>query len=397
MRVKRLCFKGIGMSILDRYLVTQLLQLVLFWIFLFSLIWLAPEILFDLIQAVSAHQITGPEFLQMLLDNFPVILQQAIPIGTLLGVVFLFRRLSLDMEMVAMLTSGITPMRLLLPVTLVGLLLMGCHVAVQELINPVTAPRLEAVSYSKGLKEKKEQNFLFVEHETEGDSESSENNLKRFFLIGHLEKKQDKIDYSDFIVLDYGTPSPGTESGVPIRRIRHADSGVWNAKTQQWELFNGVDYRLDPDGVFTETATFSKLALQTSPTIETLSRYQLENPNAMSFSRLAEYVALLKLSGQEQDVPFYQVRLYQKYALPLATLVFAILGVFLGPERFRSKWQLSLTSSAGVIFLYAVSIPTCINLASLGLIPVALAAWLPLLVAIVFTVGVYQIRSLVQA
>src|SRR5689334_12239165 len=96
-------------TLLDRYLCTQLLGIVLFAILLFSIIWLAPETLFNLTHYVLNGDINIGQACVMLLYHLPEVLQQTIPVAVLLGSIFLFQRLSQSYELVAFLASGISP------------------------------------------------------------------------------------------------------------------------------------------------------------------------------------------------------------------------------------------------------------------------------------------------
>lgn len=366
-------------SILDRYLITQLFQTILFGLVLFTVVWLAPEVLFKIIQFSFAGLLPPDQAGLMFLYNLPPVLQQSIPMAVLLGGIFLFRRLSHQYELTAMLASGIHPARILWPVALLGFAFAALHFGIQELLTPNTSPRLEQLSYQYHFENRKDDNFVYVEKNRLGQ-------LDKFFLIGQTSKEK----LADFIILYYNV-SP--EGGVQISRILRAPTGQWNEHERAWQLFNGVDYELDGEGVYRETRRFSEQWVTTSKYPARLLAYSKVSPLNMAQRRLKEYVQLLKEGGQFQDVRFFEIRLFQKWAHPFASIVFAVLGALLGMERIRSQKNYGLTMGALVLFIYSILIPFSTNLGSLGLVPPLVSAWLPLSLTLMLSLGMVKLSE----
>jgi lipopolysaccharide export system permease protein len=362
----------------DRYIATMLLQTVLFSIVLFTVMWLCPETLFKLIQYVFAEKIDLLQAGEMLLLHIPPVLQQSIPIAVMVGCIFLFRRISLNSELIAMMACGMSPVRIMWPVFLVGLLFAGSHFFIQEVISPKTAPRLEATYYKYDLKPKKDDNFVYVEKNRQGQ-------LDKFILIGQTQQEA----LRDFVILYYSVMPDG---GVQIARILRAPTGRWDAGAKQWQIFNGVDYGLDEDGVFRETHHFPVQWVSTSKYPAKLLTFSKINPINMRISTLKEYINLLEEGGQFQDVRFSEVRLYQKFAFPLATLLFAIIGGMLGIEKVRTNGNLGLIYGAVILFIYSILVPFATNVGSLGVLPPVISAWIPLAAAGAATLLILNFR-----
>jgi lipopolysaccharide export system permease protein len=356
----------------------MLFQTIAFGVVLFTLIWLCPETLFKLIQYVFADKITLDQAGLMLLLHVPPVLQQSIPIAVMLGSIFLFRRISLNSERVAMLSSGVSPMRMLWPVFGMGVLFAFIHFGIQEWVTPETAPKLEGLYQEYKLKPRKDDNFVYVEKNRQGQ-------LDKFILIGQTQQEELK----DFIILYYAETGQG---GVQVSRILRAPTGQWNQRERAWQLFNGIDYGLDEEGVFRETHPFAEQWVSTSKYPAKLLRYSKMNPLNMEIHTLRDYIHLLREGGQLQDVRFCEVRLAQKWAFPLASMLFALLGAMLGMERVRSNGNLSPIYGAIVLFIYSVMIPFSTNIGSLGMIPPVLSAWLPLLAALATAGVLLQLR-----
>ncbi len=368
------------LTLLDWYISSQLVMIILFAVFLFSLIWLAPDTLFKLTQYVFSGQIQLPQALTMFAFHIPEVLQQTIPVAVLLGSIFLFQRLSQSYEMVAMLASGISPRRILTAVLWVGLLFGACHALVQEVLLPQTDPRLEKMYTAMGLKDIPDRNFLFVE-------KNHRDQLSKFFMIGQVQG----TPLTDFIILYYReTP----QDGVQISRIIRSKTGEWSKASNQWILNDGIEYVLNEEGVYKEIRQFATQQIRTDRFAPLLLDYSRSNPNAMPYQQLKEYIRLLKEGGQRQDVPYFQVRLGQKWAGPVATVIFAILGALLGMERVRTNRLYGLTFGAVLIFLYSILVPFSGSFGSLDLIAPWLVAWIPLIVVVVVTFVMQKLRAL---
>lgn len=366
------------LTLLDWYICSQLVLIILFAVVLFSIIWLAPETLFKLTQYVFSGQISLGQAAVMFGFHLPEVLQQTIPVAVLLGTIILFQRLSQHYELVALLASGISPKRILLAVFWVGLMFGLIHAAVNEWIIPQTANRLEKMYTDAKLKDIPDRNFLFVE-------KNHRKQLSKFFMIGQIQKPQ----LSDFIILYY-TETP--ENGVQISRIIRSKTGRWIPESRQWQLKDGIEYVLNTEGVYKDIRQFDEQQIRTDRYAAILLDYTRLNPMAMPWGQLKHYIKLLKEGGQLQEVPFFQVRLWQKWAGPVATLIFALLGAILGMERVRTNRLYGLTFGAIVIFIYSIMVPFAGSFGSLDIVAPWLVAWLPLFVAIIITAVLQALR-----
>ncbi|MBY0402385.1 MAG: LptF/LptG family permease, partial [Cyanobacteria bacterium] len=233
-----------------------------------------------------------------------------------------------------------------------------------EWVTPVTAPKLEALYQGYGLKQKKDDNFVYVEKNQLGQ-------LDKFILIGQTPKNHLK----DFLFLYY---HPTTEGGVQISRILRAPEGRWSPQEKAWQLFNGIDYELDSEGVYHDIRRFSEQWVSTSKYPAKLLEFSKINPLSMKLGTIKEYIDLLKEGGQFQEVRFSEVSFFQKILFPLGTLLFALIGAVLGTEKVRTNGNLGIIYGAVVLFLYSILIPFSTNVGSIGIIPPLLAAILPL-------------------
>lgn len=366
------------LTLLDGYLFTQLFWVMVFAVVVFSIVWLAPETMFKLIQYYFSGDINFQQLCMMFLYHIPEVLQQTLPVSVLLGGILLFQRLSQNYEIVALMASGISTRRILTAVLWVGVLFGGFHALVQECVIPSTANWLEKYYTDLNLKDVPDRNFLFVE-------KNRQNQLSKFFMIGQIQKPQ----LSDFIILYYAeTP----ENGVQISRILRSKTGRWLEKERQWQLLDGIEYVLNREGVYKEIRKFSEQQIRTDQYASILLDYSRLNPLFMPWGQLKHYIKLLREGGQLQDVPYYEVRLWQKFAGPMATIIFAMLGALLGIERVRTNSISGLILGVVLIFFYSIMVPFTNNIGSLDLVAPWLVAYLPLMTTLLLAAVLVRLR-----
>jgi lipopolysaccharide export system permease protein len=122
----------------------------------------------------------------------------------------------------------------------------------------------------------------------------------------------------------------------------------------KWVLSDGTMYDPRPGGsgvsaVF-EGAETQPIELHETPQEIALSQ---RKPEDMSFVELRRYIALLGGAGVPPDeLVELQVDLYNKIAIPIAALVFSLIGAPLAIRPYRASPSIGLGLSVLIIFAY---------------------------------------------
>ena len=369
------------MTLLDRFLSGQIFRFGMLAILIFTIVWLAPEILFRVIQGIAHQTITFKQGLEYLVYQIPTVLSYSLPIAALVASVFLFRQLSLSAELIAILSSGISLRRLLLPIGCVGLLWSGFFLATQEYLIPWAAVSLRHFNDRTHFEEqtKTTPQVAFVQK-----SARPPHAMEKFLLITPLATAAQ----NQFIFLFYDGPEQATH----INRIITATHGRWLAHSGQWDLQDGVDYSLNDQGIYNRIEPFNDRLVETSPVAHALLSFPQGNPAEFQLKQLERYVRLLKQGLQTEDARFYAVRLYQRYLLSFMPLLFALLGTAIGIERSRAKRNLGLTYAAILLLFYNILIPVTTTIGSIGLLTPLTAAVLPIVLSALAGWGIIQLR-----
>lgn len=346
----------------------------------FTICWLTPEILLKAVQEVSKGRFSLEQGLAFMLYQTPEVLLYCIPISMLFSTVFLFRQLSLSGELTAMLASGISLRRLLIPIGAVGLGVSLLFFLTQETLLPWAAGELRALNQITHFDRKNvvTPQVTFIERSDSGE-------IEKFLMISpKAQGVQDK-----FIFLFY----QGKGDSIRIRRIVTATEGRWVKRLQSWHLQKGVDYLLNSNGIYRDVRSFQAQMIPTSPIPQALLSFPMGNPAEFRLKQLTEYVSLLTQGGQTEDARFYEIRLYQRYFLMWVPFVLAVLGAAIGIERSRTRRNLGLTYAALLLLIYNVLVPVSTTLGGIGFLPTILAAFLPLFVAVAGGGAIIQLRK----
>src|SRR5574344_72870 len=100
----------------DKYIFQQVLVTTLVAILLFTVVWIAPEMLLNTIKKVLEGEYSVKTGILVIFYELPNILGKALPVGLLLGSLFTFDKLSKDSELTIFRAVGLSFGRIMAPV-----------------------------------------------------------------------------------------------------------------------------------------------------------------------------------------------------------------------------------------------------------------------------------------
>lgn len=342
-------------KVLDKYLLKQIIMMFLMGVFVFTTIIFASDTFITLIKQISQFGIPFKIALIMILLNLPAVIVLSIPMGVLLSTVMVLNKLSLSSEITVMRSCGIGLNRIAKPIFIFSLLMALLTFAINENIAPVmrkTSKDLALWSLGqKNIPDGKE-NFVFKEL-------GSGSYLRRLFYVG---KCKNRTLYN-VTVLD--------NSKDDTIQVLQAREGKTSPKG--WVFDKGAIYTIDKDGQVLNTTLFDTSTVKFGFDI---SKDMDENiASEMNFIKLSRY--MLKNDITEENKRALTVQLYDKLALPLATIVFVLLGVPLAITPPRVRYNRGFLFTILIIFAFYVLRALSISMGEAGTIPPVLAAWIP--------------------
>jgi lipopolysaccharide export system permease protein len=367
----------------DRYLIRRYFTYALFSLLIFSIAWLAPERLFDVVRYVSTNLMTPQQGLAYLLFQIPDVLNYCIPISALCASVFLFRQLSLSSELIVMIASGISYFRLCIPMMLAGSLLSGLLWFNQDVLYPEAAKALSALNQVTHYSDKREESpqVSFAEYD-------AQSRLSLFMVIN----PEAKADQNQFVILTFQTAPSGSSS--ILEKIITAQSGVWQASEKTWHFHEAVRYTVTQEGLYKSIEKLPSLLMPTSTVPHELLTFKKGNPNAFSMGTLSQYVSLLERGRQTENARFYKVRWYQRLTLLLIPILFSFYGALIGQERSRAKRNMGLTYASVLLLVFNILVPTTTTLGNIGILLPSVAAMLPVMLIVLLANLLVKLRRL---
>ena len=326
----------------------------------------------------------------------PTFLQIAIPLSTLLAVLLAFSRFSGDSEIVVMRTSGVSLRQLTLPVVLFGCIVTAVGLYVSHTLKPWGYQKLAQTLFeiaktksTSGLEQGIFNKLGVLTMYAEGIDHAS-GELRDVLIDDRREQDLRKV-----VLARTGTILSDEETRTIVLELRDGD--VHEIVQGKYVLthFQSNALSLSPEEVFhqdsknkgkqTNELNFTELQesqeylsnlLRTMPDKSELTEadYPLPVPSGIrpdTQSRESLWRKLVRL----------RIELGERFSLPFASFALALLGLPLGvqPPRTQRTWGAGLSAIFGMavfVFYYAL-FSIGIVLAQGGLIPPAVALWLP--------------------
>jgi lipopolysaccharide export system permease protein len=367
-RFKLIAQPRIGLSVMNLYIIKELVLPFLFGMGIFTSLGLSIGAVFELIRQVTDSGLAWGIAAKILVLKMPEFIVFAFPMSILLATLMTYSRLSSDSELIALRSIGVNIYRLIMPAIAFSL----CIVALTFWFNNFVAP---AASYQATVTLKEAlgdtrpnfatQNILFPEYEdVKTEDGNSKEVLSRLFYAEEFNGEQ----MQNLTVLDRSRRS--------ISQIVVARSAEWNVLENIWDFYDGTIYLIGIDGSYNNIVRFQHQQLSLPQTALDLTK-QDRKTNEMNIIEARKYLEIIKHSADLPRVRKWQVRIQEKIALPFACLVFAVIGAVLGVQPQDSGKATSFGICIGLIFGYYLLSFISQSLGISGIVPPWLAAWLP--------------------
>lgn len=364
---------GSGLTLMDRYISTELVMPFVFGVVAFSSIGVSVGILLDLLRRVTESGLPITVALQIFLLKLPYFVGLAFPMSMLLSCLMVYGRLSSDSELIALRSCGVSVYRLVAPVIAIGLLVTAINFAFNESVVPsanAQAAQILEQAISKTKPSFRERNIFYQEFRTvrlpDGRKEEL---LSRTFYAKEFDGQQMK----GLTILDFSKDG--------LNQIVQSESAQWNPEQKSWDFFNGTIYLVAPDGSYRNIVRFEQQQLKLPRTpldIANTSR----DADEMNVAEIHQYLRLIEQSGNQREIRKMNLRLQQKLALPFACLAFGIVGATMGIRPQRTSRAAGFGVSLLIIVSYYLFIILGQALYQFGVFNAFLAGWLPTLLGL---------------
>jgi len=355
-----------------RYVLREVISPACLGLCVYVLVFLMDAV-FELVELAIKKDLSLRTVLTMLFYFLPRVLEMTIPMALLLGVLVGIGRLSTDSEVVALRASGVSYWRILYPVLSLGIagwlissyLILGVEPGANYKRRQVFAKTMYAADMRREIKPR-----VFFD-DIPG-------------MLLYADEVREGGDFLDKVFL-YQSAEAGKELVTVARRSQidyDKQTGV-----ARFYLENGVTHSTIPtDADSYQVSSFEKQMIVKEPDesfrlrSSLLSRPSPKNYHEQSLTDLANSIlragSIEHAETRAKVVGNILAIMHERFALPVACLVFAILGVPLGTMNRRGGRASGFTLSIGISIIYWILFSAGQNLVSQGQLSPYVGLWI---------------------
>ncbi|HXF35435.1 MAG TPA: LptF/LptG family permease, partial [Candidatus Acidoferrales bacterium] len=344
------------LTILDRYMLGELVGPFTFGLSAFTLILIATQLL-AIAKFVTDEHAPLLIAIEYFLWGLPQVLIYVIPMALLLGVLLTMQRLSGDSEIIAMKAGGISLYRIVASLIVVGVLASFVSLFLQEEIVPI------ATDQAAYLRE------IVIKHISINSNLTVVTALpgggKQLTVAAAMEPATQAL--LNVTVIQYDRDQRPQE-------IVFSRRAVYDAPT--WRFINAATYHFEADGsTYSSIDPVLRIDVGEAPG-QFVRRAAQDNPEDMSRAEIRAVMTSGRLTPDQRRT--YAATYHAKLARPFAALVFALIAIPFGLRPVRGGGaSLGFGIAVAVVFVYYVIATIFLSLGGTALWLAPLAAWIP--------------------
>ena len=365
-------------TVYDKYIFKQVALTTFVSILLFTVVWIAPEMLLNTIKKILEGEMTIKVGLIFLTAQLPLILSKAFPVGLLLGSLFTFDKLSKDSELTIFRAVGMPFKRIIAPVLVLSVLVsVMCFATIDKLV-----PRSSAVIAK--IKDRNPSSQYIYTQKTETGKPT----------LAVVVSKYNKKKMKNVIVLNFEDSKYTDLHGISTKKKKKKGKFFAN----RWELYDITRYRISSEGIFNNIDHLNQMNIlegHLANDIYTIMNYSTKKEREITNKNLWKYTRLLKnVSRDEETYNLMLNKYYQRFFHPFICMLMAIMGCLLGFSKPREQRMYGFGIAIGAIFLDYITLPFFDLLAEKGVLPPIITATVPILAFIGGIFAFYKTKDL---
>lgn len=345
------------LRILDRYIFQEVVFAFLFAICAFTAVFIGSGTLFRIARYITDYGASLSSVIKIFVYGLPNIIMWTFPMSMLLATLLTFGRLSSSSEITAMKSCGISFSRIAAPAIFLGVIVTACAILFNEHVVPWANTAYNNVVYYEiqGNTELKSQDHIIVK-EISGDK------MQRLIYAREYKASDEILEGVTMQVFD--------DEGK-VTHVENATFAEW--RDEKWIMHDGMIYDL-ADDQRTHTMKFDRQILPINASPRQIVREQ-KKTEELTMSELKAQIEIMK--SQYANTSKLETELYQRITVPMASLIFALIGVPLGLQPTRTPSSMGFALSVVIIFLYYAVMTLANAIARSGAIPPIYAVWIP--------------------
>lgn len=369
------------MKRVDRLILGELLGPWLFGVAIFTVLIMAGSFLFQFTRLLS-EGVPFPTVAWLSTLLLPGIIAKTFPMAMLLGTLLAFGRLSGDSEIVALRAAGVSMPRIVAPVAVMGAAVSLATFLLTDWVVPWSSLQATALQddLTRAADKRREQSTavpLFEDDRLVGSLFARDFRLGQRLLTG--------------VTINGFGPDGRVQSVLEIDRLQFDDINKWRimGPATLRSLTNNSLLKLQ-EGAWPNQVT----ALEVTPN-DLLAR-RLRDLDALSSREISDQISKMQRdpAADRKQVINLEFGFWNKFAVPLAALVFGLVGAPLGIRNHRAGTATGFWMSVILIFVYMLITNMLAIMAQNGIIPAWLASFGPVGVGLLAAIELIRRKNL---
>ena len=357
--------------ILDKYIFREVCKAFLFGICAFSAVFIGSGTLFKIAKYITDYGASLSAVVKVFVFGLPNVIMWTFPMSMLLATLLTFGRLSSSSEITAMKSCGIGFFRIAMPAILLGFLVSIVAILFNEHVVPWANTAYRNVVYYEiqGKSGAKSQDHIILKDIKDGQ-------IQRLLYARRYDADSQSLQSITLQEFD---------GAGKVSHVENAEYAEFTGK--EWVMHNGMLYDIS-DGESEHTLRFNTQVLPINASPRQIVREQ-KDPEELTMKELKAQIRIMKT--QYVDTSKLETELYQRITVPMASLIFALVGVPLGLQPTRNRSSAGFAMSVIIIFFYYALMTMANAIGRSGALSPMLAVWIPNVVGLI--AGLFLIRK----
>lgn len=340
------------MKILDRYILKKFLVSYLFVVLILVLVIMVIDIT-EKSDDFWEHQLTFSQIAGYYIDFIPWIANLITPITVFIATVFVTSKLAGHTEVIAMLSSGVSFTRMLVPYLLGAVLIAGLSFYLTGWMIPNSDKDRVAflVAYTQRPHNFNQNN---IHLKIAPESYMYLRNYNNHSKVGHNFTLETVRDHE-------------MHQKLTARRVS------WNDETSTWKVQDWMLREFEGRKEHISQGQELDTLLNITPKDFESTKYMEQT---LTIDELNETIGVLQSRGAD-NVETYVVEKYMRYMSPFAIIILAIMGVIVSARKARGGTGFQIALGFLIAFIFIICFMMSREFALKGVVAPMLGVWLP--------------------
>lgn len=362
-------FKIDSISILDKYIIKQILEVFIFGVVIFTSIIFASDTFITLIKQITLYGMPFKVALMIILLNLPAVIVMTIPMSVLFATVMTVNNMCLGSEITIMKACGISISRIAKPIFIFAFIMATFTFIINETIVPMTASQSKILAlWAFGQKNIPEGKKNFTLKELKNGNE-----IKRLFYVENCEDKQ----FYNVSILDLSQP----------KTIQILQAKTGKATNAGWLFENASVYTISKQNKTLNTSWMGSTVANFGVDLKEQLLKQ-NDATDLNFVQIASKISAIDDSHTDEKaaktIKMLKLKYWDKLALPFTTVVLVLLGVPLAITPPRVRYNRGFLFSILIIFFYYLIRALSVSFGESEVLSPFLATWMPNIILGIF-------------